>query len=113
MTPRERLMAALVESGVSYEQRPEHDVAAVLAADPTLERAIELGLAWREAEEALPEGYFPSVDPSYVEDPEPWMAVGATRNDGGMTHILDHWGHGPTPAAALRNLAERLREVQR
>ncbi len=48
MTGRERLMRALVALDLSYEQRPEDDVARVLAADPRLEEAIDLGTACQE-----------------------------------------------------------------
>jgi hypothetical protein len=62
--------------------------------------AYELGCAWAEAEAALPEG----GRIEYVE----WISPGYRA----AASIMGEWfyGEGDTPAAALRALAERLRE---
>lgn len=92
-----------------------------------------LAAAWAEAEAALPEGMHvahlsraedsasdPDPDrPGHLrsrffyetDGPEVWEAMAA--NVPSSTEWVDQWaefGYGPTPAAALRALAARLRE---
>ena len=78
----------------------------ILAADPALAAAIELGLAWQEAEAALPGGCrFEGCRPSSLAMKDQWVA--SYSDDGGWFNF-----YGPTPAAALRALAARLREAK-
>lgn len=86
---------------------------AILAADPALNDALELGLAWAEATEALPEGRdgtwrggkwdLRSLTWSVVHG---WCATAWNYED-----RID--ATGPTATAALTNLADRLREKAR
>jgi hypothetical protein len=73
---------------------------------------VSLDAAWAEAEAALPEGWrieglWHSWPPNPVLDPE-WGTTVSNAQTGEMT-ISVH-ADGPTPAAALRALAAKLRE---
>jgi hypothetical protein len=70
----------------------------------------ELDAAWPEAEAALPEGWFRPLH----------VTIGPTASGGTYAELFDWpetaglsgapYGTGPTPAAALRALAAKLRE---
>ena len=68
-----------------------------------------LDAAWAEAEAALPKGWrldcLSNLDPP-AADEGGWNATATLYEDVDIDH--EH-GQGPTPAAALRALAERLR----
>ena len=72
-----------------------------------------LDASWAEAEAARPEGWFIGVEsgwPISAEQPDGYRAV-ASRD---QTYLFDGpsaSGEGPTPAAALRALAAKLREA--
>ena len=72
-----------------------------------------LDASWAEAEAAQPEGWFIGVEsgwPISAEQPDGYRAV-ASRD---QTYLFDGpsaSGEGPTPAAALRALAAKLREA--
>lgn len=102
MSARDRLAYALqyggfpvlVDVGGDTIWTRENVADAILAADPQLAEAIELGLAWQRVEAALPDRTF-----------------GVTGRTGGW----QAWAHGvagastgPTPTAALNALAEKL-----
>ena len=105
------LLAEALASGV-YEScfiDDDLDTAAViLAASPRLAAALELGLAWQDAVDALPEGWRgPTTDIGYDDySAEAWPPVDA---DFGEQDPIE--GRAPTPTEALRALAARLREV--
>ena len=82
--------------------------------------AVDLGAAWERAERALPEGWRPiTVGPP---DPDAYDVAGNPVTEAwcastaspaffeGETDRDDEWaaGYGPTPAAALTALAEKL-----
>lgn len=92
--------------------------AAILAADPQLAAAIELGLAWAEAEAALPEGFVVAEvtkrwydgDCGTASWKDEWQALaGGTQDRWDGDFAYGESATGPTPAAALRALAEKLR----
>jgi hypothetical protein len=71
-------------------------------------RADSLDAAWADAEAALPEGW--RIKSLSMDAPPAWQAwAGATPEE---APGVDEWEAetGSTPAAALRALAERLRE---
>jgi hypothetical protein len=72
--------------------------------------AYELGCAWADAKAAKPEGW---MGTSLAEQTEGnWRAYSSRRHSGPRDerHFEIVTAVGPTPAAALRALAERLRE---
>lgn len=87
-----------------------HEPACVLDCDCDRFR-VEGGLdaAWAEAEAALPEGWWgPSLGPEEaIKKAEAWRAFAWDRPTQ-RGRLIE--GHGTTPAAALRALAEQLRE---
>ncbi len=99
MTPLQRLVAALSASG---DLAPQATAMLVLDADPTLEADLEMGAAWREVEAALPESWWLDVSGPWRRQAAQAVATGPV----GQQEI----GDGPTPALALRALAEALRE---
>ena len=93
----------------------ENQPARILAASPTLARAIALGLAWQRASAALPEGWRIVALESRVFDadgnPHGWDATAAhVKYDfwGGEDPADDVDATGFTPEAALIALAEAL-----
>lgn len=68
-----------------------------------------LDVAWAEAEAALPEGW--RIHMLSVTASDEWQAVAGVREDRGQDPFIA-LEVGPTPAAALRALTERLREVR-
>jgi hypothetical protein len=96
----------------AYVQGTWPDVTLIDVASPD-----SLDAAWAEAEAALPEGW--AIDGVMRGDPGPWVASSTASVI--SAHIADDWrwaeshhdGYGPTPAAALRDLAAKLREVGR
>ena len=82
--------------------------------DPALDRvnsdcypSDSLDAAWVEAEAVLPDGAFLvlSDDPSYIAE----ATKLAKEGEGGYVVLFHEEAMGPTPAAALRALAEKLR----
>lgn len=71
------------------------------------DRIGELDAAWAEVEAALPEGWH--VFEVVKQSDASWLAV-AGRRDYLWNGPNSEAGSGPTPAAALLNLAEKLRE---
>lgn len=67
-----------------------------------------LDAAWAEAEAALPEGWYMGVQHSN-DDRGEYMAIAADMVWLTETLTDDYHCYGPTPAAALRALAARLR----
>ena len=77
-------------------------------------RVAPLDAAWQEAEAALPEGWeHLAVHRARDYGDDPWCYIGeAGRHDDEIGN--EGWsGPQPTPAAALRALAAKLREVGR
>ena len=74
--------------------------------NPSIISALDLGLAWAEVESALPEGWDFGIsmkrDGLYHASAAPLTSTFAYR-DG-------EWAEAPTPTAALRALAAKLRE---
>ena len=71
-----------------------------------------LDASWAEAEAARPEGWFIGVEsgwPISAEQPDGYRAV-ASRDQAYLFDGPSASGEGPTPAAALRALAAKLRE---
>lgn len=100
----------------------KRNMEAAVALLPALARigdVEDLDAAWAEAEAALHPGEYLSGFSRYDEG-LPWAAQ-ARSGPGGRHNIVtepfDYHGHcsafGPTPAAALRALAAKLREVGR
>lgn len=69
--------------------------------EPSPDAALELGLAWQEAEAALPTGWGIGIEPSNLG-----YQAGAGRNEWTVWATEFY----ATPAAALRALAVKLRE---
>ena len=71
-----------------------------------------LDAAWAEAEAALPEGWLVmNLNRWWEETSSPangWWGAVASKAGNGQALV----GSGPTPAAALRALAAKLREVK-
>lgn len=96
-----------------------HDPGQVVLHSLTIIPPDSLDAAWAEAEAALHPGEYLSGFSRYDEG-LPWAAQ-ARSGPGGRHNIVtepfDYHGHcsafGPTPAAALRALAAKLREVGR
>ena len=96
---------------------------AILAASPRLAASLDLGLAWQDAVDALPEGWLFGIrsrnpdDDVYYEVYTPGAFIAYAQSiDGwkgeGYDHQDDHESVGhDTPAGALRALAARIREV--
>ena len=111
MTPQDRLATAL--SVALHDEEPRWSPTgvrlfsdAVVAADPDLAADIELGQEWRLTEAALP------TKAITVRGPYRW-------GDGVATYAATiGYGHdqrrgtGPTPAAALRALREKLEQAK-
>ena len=87
---------------------------AILAADPALAAALELGLAWQEAEAALPEGWAKENLQHTAMMDQRWQAEAGSRIGPVIqwNKVRTVIAEGPTPAAALRALAARLREAK-
>ena len=127
-TPRDTAMTEAVErlaaasKSIAGGANPWSVAAAILAADPVLAAAIELGLAWQEAEAALPEGWLfmgiSLVDHSMDGGdwgPDWWTGAQQIKHcerDDCEHDEATAGGIGATPAAALRALAARLREAK-
>lgn len=109
-SPRDRLAAALRPHlpndqgalGATWDDEEVVGMAEeILEADPTLNDALSLGLAWAEVESLLPEKWHLSLG-NYVGG---WSAI-ASNNDLDSGERIDEWH--PTPTAALRALHDRL-----
>lgn len=108
-----RRLGKALEKGL-HELYVDHtaDANAILAADPQLAEAIELGLAWQAVEKALPKL------PPFISPPGRWsMSVEIDGSAGDWTAeayqpVDDDWksvsGHGATPTAALLALKDKL-----
>ena len=82
---------------------PESIAQAILAASPTLARALAIGTAWLAAEEALPEGFEgPYVGPRDRRDD--FEAEAFASNHAATRAVAS------TPEAALLALADALRK---
>jgi hypothetical protein len=87
----------------------KRNMEAALALLPALARigdVDDLDVAWAEAEAALPEGW--AIEGIYGDNRDDWTATAWNE-----PHAEYDRGHGPTPVAALRALAAKLREVGR
>ncbi len=79
----------------------------------------DLGAAWAEAEAALPEGWWLHALNAWSFGDMAWMVEAASAGrpqtsyfaDDKAIHGPNAVAYGPTPAAALHALAERLRDV--
>lgn len=82
---------------------------AILAADPTLAADLELGQAWRLAEEALPykRGGIELTMLNRNDGPDAVATADSWAIGGPTVHVE---ATGPTPAAALSNLRAALKE---
>jgi hypothetical protein len=70
-----------------------------------------LDAAWAEAEAALPDGWIgPSLGPELAIKRSGWVWRAFSWDRATPRGVLIE-GHGPTPAAALRALAAKLREM--
>lgn len=86
-----------------------HDPAQVyMALQRHREAAIvdSLDAAWAAAEAALPEGWCLKLHSDVDVDATDYLAIAQPNTE--MPRGVGEWCPGPTPAAALRALAERL-----
>lgn len=70
-------------------------------------RADSLDAAWAEAEAALPDGWCLKLHSDVDVDATDYLAIAQPNTE--MPRDLHEWAPGPTPAAALRALAVKLR----
>lgn len=110
------LLRQFVDQG-NEQYVPDEDMESLMAeAETFLEHGVEhlpdsLDAAWAEAEAALPEGW--AIDGLYrvvarTSLEREWEVI--VHEDDWQGDEDNHHGRGPTPAAALRALAAKLRE---
>ena len=73
--------------------------------------ACSLDAAWADAEAALPEGWCLRVESDVDVDETDYVAAAGPNATAGSVP-WDTFGVGPTPAAALRWLAAKLRDAR-
>jgi hypothetical protein len=87
----------------------DHNPRTCLDCRPILPEPDSLDAAWAEAEAALPKRGFWHLTGLTRRVGGSWRASAGLLNDTFEHYVVRRDGFGPTPTAALRALAERLR----